>query len=107
MTDLSAREEFPIFLRVVEEPLKARKKTEAPPKQGPNDRLTLVFDTETTTDERQELRFGVAQLYANARLVRTMVFTGELSQKERDTISRWAEAHSASNSSRKSFCPWS
>jgi hypothetical protein len=96
MTDLSAREEFPIFLRVVEEPLKARKKTEAPPKQGPNDRLTLVFDTETTTDERQELRFGVAQLYANARLVRTMVFTGELSQKERDTISRWAEAHSAS-----------
>jgi hypothetical protein len=88
--------EFPIFLRVVEEPLKLRKKSEPFPKQGPNDRLTLVFDTETTTDARQELRFGIAQFYSNARLVRIMVFTGEVTLKEQETISRWAAAHNAS-----------
>ena len=87
MTDLPSAEEFPVFLRVVEEPVQSRKR--APAEIGPNDRLTLVFDTETTTDTRQELRFGIAQLYANGRLARTMVFTGEVTAKERQTISTW------------------
>jgi hypothetical protein len=95
VTDLPAPEEFPVFLRVVEEPVKPRRKTDPPAKLGPNDRLTLVFDTETTTDTRQELRFGIAQLYANGRLARTMVFTGEVTAKERQTISTWAAGHSA------------
>jgi hypothetical protein len=95
LTDLPAPEEFPVFLRVVEEPVKPRKKTEPPEKMGPNDRLTLVFDTETTTDTRQALRFGIAQLYANGRLARTMVFTGGVTTKERDTISNWAAGHKA------------
>jgi hypothetical protein len=87
--------EFPLFLRVVEEPVKPRKKTSPPEKIGPNDRLTLVFDTETTTDTRQELRFGIAQLYANRRLTRTMVFTGEQTAKGQATISTWAVEHNA------------
>ena len=95
MTDIPRAEELPVFLRVVEEPLKPRKGTVPADKPGPNDRFTLVFDTETTTDTRQELRFGIAQLYVNGRLVRTMVFTGEVTAKERATISTWAAAHSA------------
>lgn len=90
MTELPPAAEFPVFLRVVEEPVKARRKTEQPRKVGPNDRLTLVFDTETTPDTRQELRLGIAQLYANGRLTRTMVFTGEVTAKEQQTISNWA-----------------
>ena len=96
MTELPAAEPFPIFLRVVEEPVKPRRKTERPPRPGPNDRLTLVFDTETTTDTRQELRFGIAQLYASGRLTRTMVFTGQLTPKEQATVATWAAAHRAS-----------
>jgi hypothetical protein len=88
-------EEFPVFLRVVEEPVKLRKKPEPREKLGPNDRLTLIFDTETTTDTRQELRFGIAQLYSNGRLTRTWVFTGEVTPKEQETISHWAANHNA------------
>ena len=62
---------------------------------GSQQRLTLVFDTETTTDVRQELRFGIAQVYSNGRLLRTMLVTGDLSPKERETASMWAAAHKA------------
>jgi hypothetical protein len=95
LTGLPAPEEFPVFLRVVEEPVKPRRKTDSPAKVGPNDRLTLVFDTETKTDERQELRFGIAQVYANGRLTQTIVFTGELTAREQATVSTWATAHKA------------
>jgi hypothetical protein len=93
LTDLPPTEEFPVFLRVVEEPVKPREKTDWQDNGRPNDRFTLVLDTETTTDTRQELRFGIAQLYANGRLTRTLVFTGEVSSKEREAISRWAAEH--------------
>lgn len=93
--EMPPAEEFPVFLRVVEDPVKPRKKAPPPEKIGPNDRLTLVFDTETTTDTRQELRFGVAQLYANGRLTRTIVLTGELTVKEQATVSTWAVEHRA------------
>jgi hypothetical protein len=95
LTDPPPVEEFPAFLRVVEEPVKPRRKTNPPQKPGPNDRLTLVFDTETKTDTHQELRFGIAQLYSNGRLTQTWVFAGDLTAKERETISTWAAAHNA------------
>jgi hypothetical protein len=95
VTELPAPEEVPVFLRVVEEPVKPRKKTSPPDRIGPNDRLTLVFDTETTTDTRQELRFGIAQVYSNGRLTRTTIFTGELTAKDKTTVSAWAVAHHA------------
>ena len=88
-----APEEFPLFLRVVEEPVRPRRKYAPLLKPKPNDQFTLVFDTETTTDTRQELRFGIAQLYANGRLARTMVFTREVTDQERETISTWAAGH--------------
>ena len=94
MTDLPPAEALPVFLRVVEEPVKPREKTDWQEDGRPNDRLTLVLDTETTTDTRQDLRFGIAQLYANGRLTRTILFTGEVTPKERETISRWAADHS-------------
>jgi hypothetical protein len=95
MTDLPVAEEFPVFLRVVEEPVEPRRKSDPPAKPKPNDRFTLVFDTETATDTRQELRFGIAQLYVNGRLAGTLVFTGEVSAKERETISTWAAGQNA------------
>lgn len=103
MTDLPPAEEFPVFLRVVEEPVKKRNKGEWNPGPGPNDRRTFVFDTETTTDVRQEPRFGIAQEYSNDRLTRTLVFTGQVSPGERETISKWATEHKATVSTVPEF----
>ena len=90
MSGIPPPEEFPVFLRVVEEPVKKKKKRKQSSGPPPNDRLTLVFDSETTTDVRQELRFGIAQVYSNGRLTRTVVVTGEVTPNERQTISKWA-----------------
>jgi hypothetical protein len=87
-------EEPPIFVRVFEEPKRKAARREFP-QAKPNDRLTLVFDTETTTDTKQELRFGVAQVYADGRLTRTIVLTGQVTGTEARTISAWAETHQA------------
>jgi len=59
--------------------------------ERPNDHLTLVLDTETTTDTKQELRFGVARVYAFGNLTRTAVFFEKVTDGERETISRYAE----------------
>jgi hypothetical protein len=95
MTDPTLTEEFPVFLRVVEEPVKKRKKGEWDSGPAPNDRLALVFDMETFSDARQEPRFGIAQLYSGTRLVRTMLIAGELALREREAAKRWAEEHRA------------
>lgn len=96
-------EEFPVYLRVVEEPVKQRKKSDWKEARRPNDNLTLILDTETTPDTQQALRFGIAQLYSNGRLSRTFVFTGKLTPSERATLSTWAEAHKASVSTVEEF----
>jgi hypothetical protein len=59
--------------------------------ERPNDHLTLVLDTETTTDTKQELRFGVARVYAFGNLTRTVVFYQKVTDGERETISRYAK----------------
>lgn len=99
----SPAEEFPVYLRVVEEPVKQRKKSDWKDTRRPNDNLTLVLDTETATDTQQELRFGIAQLYSNGRLSRTFVFTGKLTPSERATLSTWAEARKGSVSTVEEF----
>ncbi|EQD54617.1 hypothetical protein B1B_09606, partial [mine drainage metagenome] len=81
---------FPVYLRVLTKAKKARPKWEARDER-PNDHLTLVFDTETTTDYQQDLRFGVARVYALGNLTRTVVFYGEVTDEERETISAWAK----------------
>ncbi|EQD45729.1 DNA-directed DNA polymerase B, partial [mine drainage metagenome] len=83
-------EAFPVYLRVLTRPKKARAKHE-PNEERPNDNLTLVLDTETTTDYRQDLRFGVARVYAFGNLTRTVVFYEKVSERERETISAWAK----------------
>ncbi len=89
-----ALEEPPVFLRVFEQPKRTRV-TYALPNERPNDHLTIVLDTETTTDTRQDLRFGVAQVYAEDRLTRTILFKGQVGEAEGRTISAWAETHRA------------
>ncbi|MGI0140989.1 MAG: hypothetical protein ACREBT_07615, partial [Thermoplasmata archaeon] len=54
---------YPVYLRVLTKPKKERPKWEGR-EERPNDNLCLVFDSETTTDLRQDLRFGVARVYA-------------------------------------------
>lgn len=95
MTDPSPLEELPIFLRVVEEPVEPKGKPEWDEPGRPNDQLALVFDMETFVDERQEPRFGIAQLYSGGRLVRAIVLTGELEPKESEAVRAWAEKHGA------------
>jgi hypothetical protein len=97
-----ATETFPVYLRVHTRPKKERGRWE-PNDQQPNDNLWLVFDTETTTDYRQDLRFGVAQVYAFGSLTRTILFYDNLTDGERETISTWAKARSFEAVSRETF----
>ncbi len=87
---MSGAEAFPVYLRVLTRSKKERLKWESS-EERPNDNLWLVFDTETTTDYRQDLRFGVARIYAFGNLTRTVAFHEKVSQKERETISGWAK----------------
>jgi hypothetical protein len=87
-------EEPPVYLRVFEKP-KLLVHRNRPSEDRPNDSQVLVFDTETTTDTRQALRFGVAREYAAGVLLRTFVFTDEVSWKEAGTISDWAHRNRA------------
>ena len=88
----NAPEAFPIYLRVLTVPTEEREKH---PRQepSPNDDLVMVLDCETTTDRRQELRFGVARVYAFGKIVRSVVYTGKLTEEERATVAAFAEAH--------------
>lgn len=94
MSGSPSLEEPPVFVRVFEEPKRKAARREFP-QAKPNDRLTLVFDTETTTDTKQELRFGIAQVYADGRLTRTIVLTGQTTDSEAKSISVWAEIQRA------------
>ncbi len=80
----------PVYLRVLTRPNQDRPKWEVR-EERPNENLTLVLDTETTTDYRQDLRFGVARVYAFGNLTRTVAFYEKVSEKERETISAWAK----------------
>jgi hypothetical protein len=95
-------ESLPIYVRVLTRPKKARSKWE-PNEEKPNDHLWLVFDTETTTDYRQDLRLGVARVYAFGNLTRTTLFHERVDDAERLTISDWATAHGFEVMSRDEF----
>jgi hypothetical protein len=91
---LTEFEEPPVFLRVFAEPKRKRVPRDGS-NERPNKHLTLVLDTETTTDTRQDLRFGISQVYSDDRLCRTVVFTGQISESEGRAISGWARSHRA------------
>jgi hypothetical protein len=99
---LSGAETFPICIRVLTPPKKTRSKWE-PNEEKPNDRLWLVFDAETTTDYRQDLRFGVARVYAFGNLTRTVVFYDTVTDSEREIISEWAKARGFDVMDREAF----
>jgi hypothetical protein len=99
---MSEAETFPVYLRVLTKPKQERAKRESR-EERPNDHLWLVFDTETTTDTKQELRFGVARVYANGNLTRTVVFYDKVTEAERETISRYAEERGFESLSREEF----
>ena len=92
----------PVFLRVLTKPKKERPKWEGR-EQRPNDSLWLVFDTETTTDFRQELRFGIARVYAFGNLTRTLAFFERVSKEERETIFAWAKTRGFDAMPREEF----
>ena len=95
-------ESYPVYLRVFTAPVETREKRRGK-EQRPNDNLWLVLDTETTTDYRQDLRFGIAQIYAIGHLTRTVVFHDRLTETEKDTITDWARAHAAEAMDRLTF----
>ena len=101
---MSEAENFPIYVRVLTRPKKERPKWKGRDER-PNDNLWLVFDTETTTDFRQDLRFGVARVYAFGNLTRTVTFfePSTTTEEERDTISRYAKGRSFESMSREEF----
>jgi hypothetical protein len=99
---MSESESFPIFLRVLPRPKPEKDQDEATNYQA-NDSLRLVFDCETTTDFRQDLRFGIARVYAFGRLTRTVVFYDKVSGLERETISRYATERGFDYLSREEF----
>lgn len=56
---------------------------------------SVIFDTETTTDATQELRFGTYQVRKGAELAETGVFYNPaiLDDKEKMTLKKYAEKH--------------
>jgi hypothetical protein len=92
----------PIYLRVLTRPKKERARWE-PNEERPNDHLLLVLDTETTTDMRQDLRFGVARVYAFGNLTRTVVFYETVNEEERGTICAWANSRGFDSMPREAF----
>jgi hypothetical protein len=55
--------------------------------------LTLIFDTETTTDAAQSLRFGVCQIRKGEKLARTVLFyADEIPQNDQALLAKYASA---------------
>jgi hypothetical protein len=101
---VSDAESFPVYLRVLARPKSERRPWE-PRDEKPNDNLWLCFDTETTTDTVQDLRFGVARLYAFGNLTRTVVLyePTTTTEEERETISRYAKERGFDSMPREAF----
>jgi len=66
-----AAEQRPILLRAYAQVPYEKQRSRAPG----SPKWALVFDTETTPDETQRLRFGVYQLLHNGRLEEKVSFT--------------------------------
>jgi hypothetical protein len=65
---------------------------------------TLVFDTETTTDPGQALRFGTYQLFDADALVETGIFYDpEADPDDNDTVRRYADRQKIELHTRQSF----
>jgi hypothetical protein len=99
---VSAPEDFPVYLRVLTSPKEEHQKYEGREERA-NDNLTLVFDTETTTDFRQVLRFGVARVLYRGTVTRTVLFYQNVSETEQQTIRAYALGRGFEAMSREEF----
>jgi hypothetical protein len=81
-----------ISLRAFVTDPKAKPRSPRKPRQSPASKWTLVFDTETTTDPSQRLRFGSYQLREGLALDEAGVFFDPdvLSEAERRTLEAFA-----------------
>jgi hypothetical protein len=85
-------ERRPILLRTYAEPIAKE------PRSGKSKipEWVLVFDTETTTDESQRLRFGAFQLLRNGKLRETGLFCDHVTPAELETLKVEAAKHGCS-----------
>jgi hypothetical protein len=82
-------ERRPILLRAY-----AETKQEEPSIRGPiTPQFLLVFDTETTPDETQQLRFGTYQLLQLGELREQGLFYGKVTSAELETLKAEAPKH--------------
>jgi len=75
------------------------------PKVTPASDFTVVFDTETTTDPSQHLRFGTFQVYRGEQLFRSGIFyaPNAVSEIELEALSRYAAANGLDLLTRNQF----
>lgn len=90
----SVRDRLAISVRAFVPPPKTKTFPRNKLSQGPSE-WTLVFDTETTTDARQALRFGTYQVRRRDQLVEAGIFFSgeELNKSEQAIIRRCASSH--------------
>lgn len=75
-----------IFLRTYTKPKNEKKKQKLEYEGYKEHRAVFVFDTETTTDIRQDLRVGFFQLYVNGNLIQEGLFYKNLPREEKNIL---------------------
>ena len=88
------RDALPISIRAFVPPPKVKGFPGKKASQGPSE-WTLIFDTETTTDARQALRFGTYQVWKAEKLVEAGIFINRdvLTKKEQAILRDYASTH--------------
>ena len=96
----ASRDQLEIHLRAyvpsAKQPYKQTNEEESQEPETAPSEYTLIFDTETTIDERQALRCGVWQFRKSDELVEGGFFydPGELKSAEKRTLKAYAKLHS-------------
>jgi DNA polymerase type B, organellar and viral len=93
-------ERRPILLRAYAEP---SKKPSEPRDGDHTPDLVLIFDTETTADETQQLRFGTYQLLENGKLESKGIFYDAVQPNELAALQAEAKKHGCKLLSRSEF----
>jgi len=79
-----------IFLRAFTKPKEEKKKKKTEREGYKEHKIVFVFDTETTTDIKQDLKVGFFQLYVNGSLVHEGFFYKKLLKKEKDSLFQYS-----------------
>jgi len=79
-----------IFIRAFTKPKEEKKKQKLEREDYKEHRAVFVFDTETTTDLKQDLKIGYFQLYINENLTQEGLFYKNISNREKDTLFQYA-----------------